>query len=481
MAGKMKGAGGLIFLNQIASTVFPRPLKSALLSVLGVLPAVLSAQSPPLPAALPEDFLPGLNDILHSALQQSPQMLAHNIDLAAQEANRYQQAAVRWPSLSSNVSYAYNQSTVASNSAANTRSAGVTFGFTLTQPLYHWGDLQALTDIAHLQIKISERQYADAYRQLAATLRSQYLSLILKKVDLRNSRFDLSQVKASLADVEERFKTGAATSDEAADARLQLDETNLSMDRAVAGFAHSKRVLLLMSGLSGLSDDSIPEEIPPPVYSPGATTALLQDFMRDGVNKTFEAQIYDYEIKESDLSYRMAKHRLYPRFDMQLGVAQQNQTNASNSAISQTRVLADYIAVGASWNIFDGFATRGAKLAALASKRAAELRRQNYTAQMLEQARELDQQVEFSFRALAIAEKQLKMNEENLQRTKDDFKLGLSSQRNVDRATASFYQRQAAAFSARADFFSHWCDYLSLLGVDPVLNNLPVRFTGNAK
>ena len=449
--------------------------------MVGILPVVSRAQTPPLPAALPEDFFPGLRAILNQAMKQSPQMIGHDIDLAAQEGNRYQQAAARWPSLSSSIAYAYNQSTVASNSAANTSNGGVNFGFTLTQPLYHWGDLQAQTDIAHLQIKISQRQYADAYRQLAATLRSQYLSLIQQKVQLRNSRFALGQVKTSIAAVEERFKAGQATQDEITNAHLQLEETNLAIDRAVEGFAYSKRLFLLTAGLAELDDDSIPDEIPAPVYSPDTTAALLQDFARDGLNRTLTAQMNEYDIEKSDLNYKVARHRLYPRFDMQLGVAEQKQTNASNSAISQTNVLSDYIGVGVSWSLFDGFATRGAKLAALANKRKAELKRQNYLDQTLAQARDLEQQVEFSSRALAIAEKRLQMNAESLQRVRDNFKLGLSSQSDVDQATSSFYQWQAAAFGARADFFSRWCDYLSLLGVDPVLNNLPASFIGNVK
>lgn len=299
---------------------------------------------------------------------------------------------------------------------------------------------------------------------------------------MRNARFSLGQTKASVALVEERFKANAATSTDVTNAHLQLDETNLAIDRAVEGFAHSKRMLLLTAGLSGLSDDTIPEEIPKPVYSAEAAPALMEDFVREGVNKTFLAQVYDCEIRQSDLNYKVAKHRqLYPRFDLQMGASDQNQTNASANAVSQVGVLSEYVGVGASMDIFDGFATRGAKLAALASKRSAERNRQNYLDQTLEQARNLEQQVEFSDRALAITEKHFELSEESLQRARDNLKLGTSSQADVDQATASFYQWQAAVFGARADFLSNWSSYLSLLGIDPVLNNLPASFTSNAK
>jgi outer membrane protein TolC len=456
-------------------------LKFIFLAILGVLPAVLSAQTPPLPATLPEDFFPGLRDILYSALQQSPQMIAHNLDLAAQEANRYQVAAGQWPSVGGNVNYAYQQSYLASNTNENTVSKGFYFGLGLSQPIYHWGALQAATDIAHLQIKISEHKYADAYGQLATTLRSQYLSLIAQKVQLRNARLSLDQTKAAAALVEDRFKSGMATSDDLTNAHLELDETNLEIDRATENFAHSKRIFLLTAGLSELHDDAIPDEIPKPIYSADTVEALLQNFESTGLHDTFQAQIYDFQIKQSELNYKVAKYRLYPKVDLSMGLSQQNQTSTGANSISQAGVLSESVALAANWSIFDGFATRGAKLAALTSKRVDERNLQNYLDQTLEQARESERQLVFSARAMAIAERRFQFSEEALQRAKDDFKLHTLSQAGMDQATANFHQAQAAIFGTRADFLSNWSGYLSLLNVDPVLNNLPTRFFSNAK
>jgi outer membrane protein TolC len=475
---------GWLFIFPISTTptVLSRPLKLILLAVLGVLSAAVHGQTPPpLPATLPEDLLPGLRAILRSAMQQSPQMIARNIDLAAQEANRYQLAAPEWPNLSGGLNYAYNQSAVASNAAASSRSEGFFYNLSLNQPIYHWGALQAATDIAHLQIKISERQYADAYSDLLMTLRSQYLSLIGRKVQLRNARFELGQTKATVAVVEERFKNAAATTDEVTNARLQLDDANLGIDRATEGFAHFKRLFMLTAGLSELDDKTIPDEVPAPIYSADAVEALMQNFEGEGLKDTFQAQIYDYEIKKSELSYKIAKYRLYPKLDLGLGLSEQNQTEVVGQTVSQNPIFSDSVTLSVNWSIFDGFATRGAKLAALAGKRAAERNRQNYLDRALEQARGLERQLGFSARAMAIAERRLQLNEEALRRAQDNFKLHTISQAEMDQATASFYQWQSAAFDARADFLSDWSQYLSLLEVDPVLNDLATRFTNHAK
>jgi outer membrane protein TolC len=462
--------------------VLLRPLKSVVFAVLGVLPAVLSAQTPPLPATLPEDFFPGLRNILLAALQQSPQMILHNLDLAAQEANRYQAASGLWPSVGGGASYGADQSMVSVSNLPRTPVAqSYIYSFGVSQPVYHWGALQAAADISHLQIAVSEHQYAQAYAQLAMTLRSQYLSLIAQKVQLRNAYRGLDETKSSVAVVEDRFKNAAATADDVTLAHLQLDDANLSIDRTTENFAHTKRMFLLMAGLSELKDDDIPDEIPPPVYSADTVEALLKNFESGGLHDTFQSKVYNDQIKESELNYKIAKYRLYPRVDLQLGVNQQNQSQVSGSTVAQNQVFTDSIGIGASWSIFDGFATRGAKLAALTSKRQAERNLQTYLDQTMEQARESERQLVFSARALAIAEQRFKLREEALQRAKDNFKLHTLSQAGMDQATAGFDQAQAAIFGARADFLASWSGYLSLLNVDPVLNNLPTRFTNNAK
>jgi outer membrane protein TolC len=462
--------------------VLYRPLKYILLAILGVLPAMLGAQTPPLPATLPEDFFPGLRDILHSALQQSPQMISQNLNLASAEASRYQAAAGQWPSIGAGTSYGAGQNAIGINTVPHTSVFQTyTYSFSVGQPLYHWGALQAATDIAHLQVQISEHQYAQAYGQLATTLRSQYLSLIAQKFQLSNAHLSLDQTKAAVALVEDRFKSAAATSDDVTNAHLQLDDANLSIDRATENFAHAKRLFLLIAGLSELADDAIPDEIPKPVYSAETVEALLQNFESGGAHSTFQAQIYDDQIKQSELNYKIAKYRLYPHLDLQLGFSQQNQSQVSGSTVANNQVFSDNVGVGVGWSIFDGFATRGAKLAALTAKRQAERDRQTYFDQTLEQAREGERQLVFSARAMAIAERRFQFSEEALQRAKDNFKLHTLSPSGMDQATASFHQAQAGIFAARADFLSSWSGYLSLLNIDPVFNNLSTRFFSDAK
>ena len=266
-------------------------------------------------------------------------MISQNLSLASAEANRYQ-AAVQWPSISAGTGYGAGQNAIGINTVPHTAVFQTySYSFSVGQPLYHWGTLQAVADIAHLQIQISEHQYAEAYGQLATTLRSQYLSLIAQKFQLRNVHLSLDQTKAAVAVVEDRFKSTEATADDVTNAHLQLDDANLSIDRATENFAHAKRLFLLTAGLSELADEAIPDEIPQPVYSAETVEALLQNFESGGVHNTFQAQIYDDQIKQSDLNYKIAQHRLYPHLDLALGFSQQNQSQVSGSTVSNNQAF----------------------------------------------------------------------------------------------------------------------------------------------
>jgi outer membrane protein TolC len=465
------------------------PLKFIFFAVLAILPKALGAQTPPLPATLPEDFLPELRGILYHAMQQSPQMVLQNFDLVLQEGNRYQAAALEWPSLSSSFGYVsyHTASSVGKTLATSSASSqGPIYAITLVQPIYHWGALQAAADVTHLQIKTSERSAANAYRVLATTIRSQYLALIAQKVQMHNIQYALNQAKASVAVIEERFKNHAASQGELDGANMQVDDASLAADRAAEDFSHLKRLFLLLTGMPDLSDDAVPDEIPKPIYSAGIPEALMLNFEQGGVDKTFQAQIYDYQIRECELNFKIAKYRLYPRIDLTFTLSEQYEAQAFALANNQTSITEKQFffndaAVSAGWNIFDGFATRGAKLVALANKRTAERNRQTYLDQTLEQARYLEHQIAFAAKAMGLTESRFEATTNQLQHAKDNLKSGVGSQTDVDQATATFNQWQLNAFSARIDFFSHWSDYLSLLGIDPVLNNLPARFLRDAE
>jgi outer membrane protein TolC len=239
----------------------------------------MNAQPSPSPTGvvgtLPEDYYPALKDIIESALKQSPTMLGQNVALAQSLAGRYFSSAALWPSLSASGSYGFSAGETTSEPRSSSRGAGLGYGIGLSQALYQWGANKAQSDIGKLTQQITQRQFAEAFHGLANTLRSQYLSLILKKVGLQNSRYQLQLLEATLADGEEQLKEGTLAEGDLIVSRLTTQDARLALDRMEQDYAAAKRVFQRLAGLTAdLDDASIPTELAHPVYS-ASTAAVL--------------------------------------------------------------------------------------------------------------------------------------------------------------------------------------------------------------
>ncbi len=163
--------------------------------------AFARAQAPDLNGTFPEDYLPTLKPILATALRQSPQVIAKQLELEQSTLRVMGANSLRLPSLGGNLTYASNETAVSSSNSTRDRSSGVFYNLGLSQSIYHWGALKNEGDKARIGVLISQKSYAEASRMLAVTLRRSYLELIVKKSLLRQIRFarDLSIAELKLA------------------------------------------------------------------------------------------------------------------------------------------------------------------------------------------------------------------------------------------------------------------------------------------
>jgi len=175
---------------------------------------------------LPEDYIPQLRPLLQMAVERSPSTIAASISVAQQEASKMQTDAVLWPSVGVNGSY---QSTYEQESTSNSTSSarGFVYGASISQPIFQFGALRNQVAMADLGLKITERQYAEAYRLLAMSIREQYMGLISKNISLRNARFSLDLVNTQLEAAQSKFDSGASSQAELQDAKLAVEQAKL--------------------------------------------------------------------------------------------------------------------------------------------------------------------------------------------------------------------------------------------------------------
>ncbi|HEX7630593.1 MAG TPA: TolC family protein [Lacunisphaera sp.] len=435
---------------------------------------VVAAENLPTPVA--EDLLPELKGILQQALAQSPQMLLKNIEITQNEANYIMSRAQMLPSVGVGASYSVNGAAVASNTQSTSTASGVYYSGSISQTLFRWGTVKAQVEASKIQVSISQKNYAEAYRLLALSLRSQYLGLIVKKLAVRNARAAYAQAADLLAVQEDNLKNGRIAESQVTNVRLQAEESSLACDRAVEDLAQSKRSFVRMAGLKDLREESIPDEIPAVSFDPAAASTMLRQFLDGGWQNALSVQVNREWVRVSELNYKQAKYRLFPMFSIGASLSQSNSTSASGNVVSQASVLSQYFGASMSWSIFDGLATRGAKISAMANRRYYERLLASGSDQLMEQATAQERQLGFSYRAMNLAKARAEISETAVKTTKEDAQNGLASQAAVEAAINVNYQTQFNVLNQRADFLSRWAEFVSTVGLDPALQNIPASF-----
>ena len=434
----------------------------------------LRADAPPLNGTMPEDYLPGLQPLLKEAVERSPNTISASISLAQAEAGRYSAAASLWPQASLSADYAVARESV-TNGVPNT-SKGLLYNASLSQSVFQWGAYRNSKIIGDLSAKIAERQFAEAYRTLAVIIREQYLGLIGKKIQMRNAQFALKITQESMAAQQARFEAGAASQADLGNFRMSVDEAQLAADRAADDFAYTKRVFTRLVGIDDLPDDTIPLMVPHPEYSATLADTVLTGFVGEGIESTFQNQVYQMYLKQQDLTYSIAKVRLLPKVNAAAGYGYSYATTVSAGSVSQYGLTAETYSVAASWNIFDGFATRGAKLSALASKRQYERLRQSYVDTTIDSITDMRRQIGFSSRAMSLSEAHHALIDSQVRQLNQELGLGYASQATIDSGVLNLYATEFNMAYARSDYLNHWTEFISLAGVDPALANLPSRY-----
>jgi outer membrane protein TolC len=446
----------------------------ATLSLLFVAIATVRAEAPPVQGTMPEDLMPGLAPLLKTAVERSPSTLAANIAVAVAEANRYLNAAALFPQLNFSSDYAVTRESLSQGSPST--SKGIFYSANLSQNLFQWGAVKNQAQISRIGEQVAGRRFADAYRQVAVTIREQYMALIEKKIALRNVRFSQKIAEENLAAADVKFQSGSSSEAELGGYKLALEEAKLATDRSAEDFEYAKQVFIRLVGVDGLSDDSIPLEVAHSDFKPTLADAVVTGFVGGGVESTFQSEVYQMTVKQDDLTYKIAKVRQLPKVLGLASYSYSNYNSISSTSISQLGVTQESYEILATWDLFDGFATRGSKLSALAQRRSDELQKKNYTDASIDSITTMRRQLGFTSRAMVLAETHDALIEAEIKRLGDDKALGYASQASIDSGILTLDATQFNMSAARADFLSRWTEFISLAGIDPADDNIPSRY-----
>ncbi len=428
------------------------------------------SQSNALP--LPETYFPQLKEILSAAVKQSPRMVSRNADNAAAEGNRIVQRAGQLPSVTGWAQYYPWDWQDRKDLLKTTSTTKLNYNVTISQPVFHWGTLQNNTRIGELQLRMAQGQTADGYRILVQEIRSQYLSLIIKKAGLNKAHLARQFAEDSFAVAQSKLDKKVISEADMFMPTLTRDQSQLMEDRLSEDYESAKQIFAKLCGTPILSDDQIPNEIPD-VSDPGpAFEPILNSFTNQKDPGTFNLKYLGDQIEVEKLTYNNINNRLRPNLNVVAGTSLDQQSYTTN--IAQKFQVTDYfIGVQLNWAIFDGLAVTGAKASSLARRRQLEQSYKNLSSDLTDAARSQYKQIGFSRRAMELSNRLLNGSIGALREKKNDAARGQASEQDVNTFQLQLQEAQINAYIARSDYLMKSGDFLSTTMQDPALANLP--------
>ncbi|WP_438479463.1 TolC family protein [Oleiharenicola lentus] len=421
---------------------------------------------------LPEKLYPQLDAMLKRAVQQSPRMIGRALDLEVAEGARIESRSNILPSVGG--SYRFNKARDERADIDETLDVDKSYyDFSLSQPIFHWGERKNLVRMGAIQKKIADGNYREGYRLLAQEIRGQYLMLIVRKSYVEKVRISDKFNQDSLAQAEERLRQKVASDAEMFGVRINAERSTIEREKQEFEFENAKRALGRLTG-GEITDQDIATEIPVIADSSGAFNNVLAGFLsqKDPVNPQAE-ELRDRIVME-DLSYRNQKTRLLPKFNFLIGLNQDEQSYTTNNA-AKFRVNSTYAGVSVNWTIFDGFAASGGKRSALARRRSNENQYRILTEQLAADAQTQVKMLNFSARNMSIADRMLISAVGSYEARQAEFARGVISESNVTQDRLSYYDARINAINTRIDYLLKTGDFLGLVAEDPVLANAPIN------
>ena len=114
-------------------------------------------------------------------------------------------------------------------------------------------------------------------------------------------------------------------------------------------------------------------------------------------------------------------------------------------------------------------------------KRSYERTLHTLTDQTIAQARDLEKQLGFAWRAAQISQTRHDVSVAAVKRLEDDLQSGKAARTAVTAAQLSAYYLDLDLASARSEFLNDWSQFVSTLCVDPMLNQIPPTYLKDAR
>lgn len=450
--------------NRISTARWSNPLHVVALWCLFLGGYAVSAAEGGVEVCLPEEPFPVLEQVLRESIDRSWRMIEEGLRVEEAMGEAEAAAAGRLPTVSGNFRYLGRIEDRDDFDRTRTFYQPQAV-LTARQPLYHWGALQAQRRLGELRTAMAENNQAEAYRLLALEIRAAFLELGIHRKSLELASHRLALAEADLGIARARFEREEITAEALRMQELVVEEFSLILERLEREREWGVRSFSRLSGFNPVGREWIPEKIP-----------VLRGFGNgaEGAGRLFLPwkELSRARIQQATEQFSIESARQRPRLDLVAGVSQDQVAIAQRSDVDRVVYFAG---LELTWNLFDGYETRGRRSAALARKRLETQRHRRLEADWQDQLDRLENSVHWTFREVALAEEQLELAAMNLSQREEDLTRGLVSETEVVAARVAHAERDLAANVRRADYLLASAEFISHAGLDPVMDRYLAR------
>jgi outer membrane protein, multidrug efflux system len=423
----------------------------------------------PLIAALPEQHIPGLEELLRVGLENGPTILIRRweAEQAAQTVRIYRAPMLPQVGASLQGGMIFEQRTNEGQSDVPDRTLeALLYNVGISQNLFHWGALTKNYEVGRLYSAISSRNLEETRRLLAVDLRRRYFNLVIATGAMELARKNLSDLERDFEYAKKRVAEGFASASESGTVELlifaaQNDLKRLTNDRDVLARDFSR--------LAGVPSEKLPRvvtELPPLPDLKAVMESLPED---GGGRPSVQLQNLEDYVRAEGLNYEINKTRLRPKLGLSLSVNQDDR-NPDNNVLGPKALVTSWNAFATvNWTLFDGFSAQASQRAALARKRAYEADR-DHVSRMDADTRKADvARLQLVWNQLKDSERTLAGARSSVGILEKDAAAGWVPGSLVDEARKAADTALQSTNTMRAEFYTALATYFSNRGIDPAL------------
>lgn len=405
----------------------------------------------------PESYLPQLKEILQSARQNAPELVEESFLRKEADQRLLQAKSDYFPSLDLGANFGVRRQY--RDNDENTSNFGFNYSARLTRPIYHWGAIEAKIEQARIDNDTKTLNYLENTRLIFRRIRSDYLTLLLNEITLRNENTRKENLQSELEKVEIDYNAGKISQISYNSIQLDLQNSLLLIKNIER---NQKQIINRFQQTAGWnnkisSDEKIPE------LNLETLLAWLKaesESNKSGwTNTHYISQITHNEMKEKGEELKIIKASQRPLLNF-TARATQDQSNTSTANNVDTLTL--FAGLSVSWNIFDGFYTKHRTIEANLKQRRLETKLIRLKNELLLQKQQMIDAIQFQLENTLIFRERHDLQKKQFKIEQREFETGRQTQNDIRASKLKLMESELQLMTAHADLLMHLSDYSDL-------------------